>query len=40
MLLDRLMIMNDKIVAEEPLLTELHTRIRDVSVGPMARSIY
>jgi glucose/arabinose dehydrogenase len=34
MLLDRLMIMNDKIVAEEPLLTELHARIRDVRVGP------
>ena len=34
MLLDRLMIVNDKIVAEEPLLTELHTRIRDVRVGP------
>src|SRR5579859_7666449 len=34
MLLDRLVIVNDKIVAEEPLLTELHTRIRDVRVGP------
>jgi len=34
MVLDRLMIVNDKIVAEEPLLTELHTRIRDVRVGP------
>jgi aldose sugar dehydrogenase len=34
MLLDRLMIVNDKIVAEEPLLTELHTRIRDVRIGP------
>jgi len=33
MMLDRLMIVNDKIVAEEPLLTELHTRIRDVRVG-------
>jgi glucose/arabinose dehydrogenase/mono/diheme cytochrome c family protein len=34
MLLDRLTIVNDKVVAEEPLLTELHTRIRDVRVGP------
>ena len=34
MVLDPLMIVNDKIVAEEPLLTELHTRIRDVRVGP------
>jgi glucose/arabinose dehydrogenase len=34
MLLDRLTIVNDKIVAEEPLLTDLHTRIRDVRVGP------
>jgi glucose/arabinose dehydrogenase len=34
MVLDRLMIVNDKIVAEEPLLTELRTRIRDVRVGP------
>lgn len=34
MMLDRLTIVNDKVVAEEPLLTELHTRIRDVRVGP------
>jgi aldose sugar dehydrogenase len=34
MLLSRLTIVNDKVVAEEPLLTELHTRIRDVRVGP------
>jgi glucose/arabinose dehydrogenase len=33
-LLDRLEIVNDKVVAEEPLLTELRTRIRDVRVGP------
>jgi glucose/arabinose dehydrogenase len=34
MMLDRLTIVNDKIVAEEPLLTDLHARIRDVRVGP------
>jgi glucose/arabinose dehydrogenase len=34
MMLDRLAIVNDKVVAEEPLLTDLHTRIRDVRVGP------
>jgi glucose/arabinose dehydrogenase len=34
MMLDRLTIQNDKVIAEEPLLTELHTRIRDVRVGP------
>jgi aldose sugar dehydrogenase len=34
MLLDRLTIVNDKVVAEEPLLTDLHARIRDVRVGP------
>ena len=34
MLLDRLTLSNDKVVAEEPLLTDLHTRIRDVRVGP------
>ena len=33
-MLDRLEIVNDKVVAEEPLLTDLHTRIRDVRVGP------
>ncbi|HEX4026605.1 MAG TPA: PQQ-dependent sugar dehydrogenase [Rhizomicrobium sp.] len=30
----RLEIKNGKVVAEEPLLTDLHTRIRDVRVGP------
>jgi glucose/arabinose dehydrogenase/mono/diheme cytochrome c family protein len=34
MMLDRLTIRNGKVVAEEPLLTELHARIRDVRVGP------
>ena len=34
MLLDRLTIAGDKVVAEEPLLTDLHSRIRDVRVGP------
>jgi aldose sugar dehydrogenase len=34
MLLDRLSIVNDKVVSEEPLLTDLHSRIRDVRVGP------
>jgi aldose sugar dehydrogenase len=33
-MLDRLTIKNDKVVAEEPLLTDLHSRIRDVRVGP------
>jgi aldose sugar dehydrogenase len=33
-LLDRLEIVNDKVVAEEPLLTEMRARIRDVRVGP------
>ena len=33
-LLDRLEMANDKVVAEEPLLAELSTRIRDVRVGP------
>ena len=32
--LDRLAIVNDKVVAEEPLLMDLHARIRDVRVGP------
>jgi len=32
--LSRLKIVNDKVVEEEPLLTELQTRIRDVRVGP------
>ncbi len=34
MVLARLTIVNDKVVAEEPLLTDLHSRIRDVRVGP------
>jgi glucose/arabinose dehydrogenase len=34
MMLDRLTIVNDKVVAEEPLLTDLHARVRDVRVGP------
>jgi glucose/arabinose dehydrogenase len=34
MMLARLTIVNDKVVAEEPLLTDLRTRIRDVRVGP------
>jgi aldose sugar dehydrogenase len=34
MMLDRLTIVDDKVVAEEPLLTDLHARIRDVRVGP------
>jgi glucose/arabinose dehydrogenase len=33
-MLDRLTIINDKVVAEEPLLTDLQARIRDVRVGP------
>jgi glucose/arabinose dehydrogenase len=33
-MLDRLTIVNDKVVAEEPLLTDLQARIRDVRVGP------
>ena len=32
--LDRLTIFNDKVEAEEPLLMDLHARIRDVRVGP------
>jgi glucose/arabinose dehydrogenase len=34
MMLDRLTIENDKVVAEEPLLTDLRARIREVRVGP------
>ena len=34
MLLDRLTLSGGKVVAEEPLLTDLHARIRDVRVGP------
>jgi len=33
-MLDRLTIENDRVVAEEPLLTDLRARIRDVRVGP------
>ena len=33
-MLDRLTIRNDKVVSEEPLLMDLHARIRDVRVGP------
>jgi glucose/arabinose dehydrogenase len=33
-MLDRLKIVNDKVVAEEPLLNDLQARIRDVRVGP------
>ena len=33
-MLARLEIVNDKVVAEEPLLTEFRARIRDVRVGP------
>jgi glucose/arabinose dehydrogenase len=33
-MLDRLEMANDKVVAEEPLLTDLRARIRDVRVGP------
>jgi glucose/arabinose dehydrogenase/mono/diheme cytochrome c family protein len=33
-MLDRLTIVNDKVVAEEPLLTDFELRIRDVRVGP------
>ena len=33
MILDRLAVTNDKVVAEEPLLADLGARIRDVRVG-------
>jgi aldose sugar dehydrogenase len=33
-MLDRLTIVKDKVVAEEPLLMDLGARIRDVRVGP------
>jgi aldose sugar dehydrogenase len=33
-MLSRLTISNDKVVAEEPLLADLHARIRDVRIGP------
>ena len=38
-MLDRLEIVNDKVVAEEPLLTDLRARIRDVRVGPGRRGV-
>jgi aldose sugar dehydrogenase len=34
MLVDRLTLWDDKVVAEEALLTDLHSRVRDVRVGP------
>jgi len=34
MLVDRLTLKDNKVVAEEPLVTDLHQRIRDVRVGP------
>ena len=34
MILDRLTIVNDKVVGEEPMLSDLRARIRDVRVGP------
>jgi len=34
MLVDRLTLKGNKVMAEEPLLTDLHQRIRDVRVGP------
>lgn len=33
-MLDRLTLDGKKVVAEEPLLVDLHTRIRDVRMGP------
>jgi glucose/arabinose dehydrogenase len=33
-MLDRLELVGDKVVAEEPLLVDLHSRIRDVRIGP------
>ena len=33
-MLDRLTLNGDKVVSEEPLLVELHSRIRDVRIGP------
>ena len=39
MMLDRFTIVNDKVVAEDSLLTDLHARIRDVRVGP-DRAVY
>jgi glucose/arabinose dehydrogenase len=33
-MLDRLTVVDDKVVAEEPLLVDLKARIRDVRVGP------
>ena len=34
MMLDRLTLTNDKVVAEEPLLADMNTRFRDVKIGP------
>jgi len=33
-MLDRLTVLNKKVIAEEPLLTNMHSRIRDVRMGP------
>jgi glucose/arabinose dehydrogenase len=33
-MLDRLTLSGKKVAAEEPLLVDLHTRVRDVRVGP------
>jgi len=33
-MLDRLTLVNDKVVNEEPLLVDMHARIRDVRMGP------
>jgi glucose/arabinose dehydrogenase len=33
-MLDRLTLSGKKVVAEEPLLVDLHSRIRDVRMGP------
>ena len=33
-MLDRLTLAGDKVVAEEPLLVDQHSRIRDVRIGP------
>jgi glucose/arabinose dehydrogenase len=34
MMLDRLTLSGTKVIAEEPLLLDMHNRIRDVRVGP------
>ena len=33
-MLDRLTLSGDKVVAEEPMLVDMHSRIRDVRIGP------